>query len=107
MDSLLLLDLEDSAADFVEGLAAIVVVGSVVGSEVATVVDLVEVEEVLGTRVEVALAVEAEAGTVDPPMASVTALHHLPTHPLALVVGPAFLVGMAVVAMADRQLTVA
>ena len=106
MDSQLLLDPVDSAADSVEGLAVIVVeVDFVVGSEAVTAVGLVEDEEASATRAEAALVEEAEAGTVDLPTASVTALHHLPMHLLARVVGPVFLVGMAVVALADHQLT--
>ena len=108
VDLQLLLDQVDSEADSAEGLVVIVVeVDFVVGSEAATVVGLVEDEEASATRAEAALVEEAEVDTADHPMASVMALHHLPMHLRARVVGPAFLVGMAVVALADHQLTAA
>ena len=107
--SLLPLDLvETSVADSVAALGAAIVVDSEVDSVAAIVEIMVEEEGALDTRVEEALEGVREVATVDRLMASVMVQYHLLMRlPVQVEPEADSLVGMAVVATADHQLTAA
>jgi hypothetical protein len=107
-DSLLPLALvETSVAASAAALGAIVV-GSVVDSVAAIAEDMVVDEGGSDTKEEEALEEAGGVVMVEHPMALVMARHPLPTHLLVLVEPEAdSLVGMAVAATADHQLTAA
>jgi len=108
VDLLLPLDrLETSVAASVADLG-VIVVDSEVDSVAAIVEDMVEEEGGSDTKEEEALEEVGEVAMVEHLMASVMVQHHLRTHlPVQVELEADSLVGMAVAATADHQLTAA